>query len=241
MSASTPKERNLSLDLIKWLAIITMVIDHLQYVLPNSGYLFVIGRFAFPAFCMAVAANVFRSQRGDLFSDANVRYLTWLVVFATASEVPFRWLATSSSTMNVMPTLAFGLVAAWGFHHRTRDSAILAAVTLAVSLVLHQSLMYGVFGVLLPAAFVVALQYPQAGWLAPAIMAVLANSRNHWVLTFSSAPMALGVLVAAFSAPIACLWLLSRPTHLALPPVKRWGYWFYPLHMLAIKLATQIA
>ena len=56
------KCRSSSLDLIKWLAMLTMVIDHLRLVWPEISNLFIPGRLSFPLFCVAIAANVARSK-----------------------------------------------------------------------------------------------------------------------------------------------------------------------------------
>ena len=62
----SPHGRDTSLDLIKWLAMLTMLLDHLRYVWPETGWLFVVGRLAFPLFCLGIAANVARSRAGEL-------------------------------------------------------------------------------------------------------------------------------------------------------------------------------
>ncbi|WP_262405570.1 conjugal transfer protein TraX [Pseudomonas fluorescens] len=46
-TAPVIKHRNAGQDLIKWLAMFTMVIDHLRLVWPEMGDLFIVGRLAF--------------------------------------------------------------------------------------------------------------------------------------------------------------------------------------------------
>ena len=118
--------RNAGLDLLKWLAIASMVADHLRYLWPQAEWLFVAGRPAFVWFCLALAANVARTPVGALCTARNGRYLGWLLLFSVLSEGPYRWLDHGSPTLNVMPTLALGLLVAWGLHHRTRAGAALA-------------------------------------------------------------------------------------------------------------------
>ncbi len=103
------KSRSSSLDLIKWLAMLTMVIDHLRLVWPDMTYLFIPGRLSFPLFCVAIAANVARSAPGELLTAANGRYLALMLLFAVISEVPYRYISNSDS-VNVLVTLAIGLV-----------------------------------------------------------------------------------------------------------------------------------
>jgi len=153
--------RSTSLDLVKWLAMLTMVIDHLRYLWPEAtAWLFVVGRFAFPLFCLGIAANVSRSSPGDLYSENNFRYLSWLLAFSLLSELPYRALSETSNTLNVMPTLMLGLIVAWSVHHSDRTGLVLGLFTLIVSIALHDRLMYGAFGVLLPATMVLAVQRP---------------------------------------------------------------------------------
>jgi len=227
--------RDTNLDLIKWLAMLTMLLDHLRYVWPDE-WLFIVGRLAFPLFCLGIAANVARSQPGDLYTDDNVRYLGWMAAFTLISELPYRLLSSGSSTINVMPTLMLGLLIAWGVHHRGRDGFVLALVGVSVAVLIQERLMYGVFGALLPAALLLAIQRPGLVWLLPAALCVLANSRNRWLAEWELQPYTLLIVLTAFVAPLLGLWLLRRPRHFRIWPVKRWGYWFYPGHLAALHL-----
>lgn len=230
--------RSAGLDLLKWLAITSMVADHLRYLWPQANGLFVIGRLAFPWFCLAMAANIARSRPGILFTRGNLRYLQWLLLFAVLSEVPYRWLDNGSLTLNVVPTLALGLIVAWGVHHRNALSGAAALVAALVSTVTSDVLMYGLAGVLLPAAFVLAMARGRTFWLLPGVLALAANLTNSWLLDHVLAPFTLLVLAtAAASVPLGIGILRLR----ALPQVwsvGRWGYGFYPLHLAAIKVLS---
>ncbi len=229
-------KRDASLDLIKWLAMLTMVVDHLRYLWPQAeDCLFMIGRLAFPLFCLGLAANVSRSLRGGLFTQGNARYLAWLMAFSVLSELPYRMLSPASSTLNIMPTLLIGLFIAWGMHHRGRYGALLGILSLAAAAALHDRLMYGVFGTLVPAALVIAIQRPGPSWLIPALLCVLANSRDVWVGGWDSLVIDVD-LIAAFTAPLLGLALLRWPLQWHVWPVTRWGYFFYPVHLVALSL-----
>ena len=206
--------RDAGLGLVKWLAMLSMLIDHLRYLWPDTYGLFVIGRLAFPLFCLGIAANVARTRSGELFSEGNARYLGWLLAFSLLSELPYRLLSPESATLNVMPTLSLGLLLAWGIHHADRNSLFLAATALVVALLLHRQLMYGVIGVTLPAACVLGLKGVR-WWLLPAALAMFA---------IAGAAVLLGVA------------LLRQPMSCTVWPVGRWGYWFYLGHLAAIYL-----
>ena len=232
--------RDANLDLLKWLAMLTMLLDHLRYLWPETAGLFIVGRLAFPLFCLGIAANVARSRSGALYTDDNARYLGWMAAFSVISELPYRLLSSDSSTLNVMPSLMLGLLIAWGAHHRGRDGLVLALAGVSVAVLIQERLMYGVFGALLPAALLLAIQRPGLVWLLPAALCLLANSRNRWVAEWELQPYTLLIVVTAFAAPLLGLGLLRRPDRLRIGPVKRWGYWFYPGHLAALYLIRSL-
>jgi hypothetical protein len=236
----SPQARDTHLDLLKWLAMLSMLLDHLRYVWPESEWLFIVGRLAFPLFCLGIAANVARSQSGVLYSEDNARYLGWMAAFAVISELPYRLLSSDSSTLNVMPSLLLGLLIAWGAHHRGRDGLVLALTGVTVAVLMQERLMYGVFGALLPAALLMAIQRPGLAWLLPAALCVLANSRNRWLAEWGLQPYSLLIVSTAFLTPLLGLWLLRRPGRLKIWPITRWGYWFYPGHLAALYLIRSL-
>lgn len=234
-------DRDKGLDLNKWLAILTMVLDHLRYLWPNAEWLFILGRLAFPLFCLGIAANIARSPAGELYTEGNARYLIWMTVFAVISEFPYRLLSDDSSTLNVMYSLMLGLLIVWGVHHRGRDGVLLVVVGVGVAVLIRERLMYGVFGALLPAALLLAIRRPGLLWLLPAVLCVLANCRNRWVEDWDPPLFGALILLVAFLAPVLGLWLLRRSYDLKIWAVRRWGYWFYPGHLIALYLIDFIA
>ena len=118
-------------------------------------------------------------------------------------------------------------------HHGNRSSVQLAAAALICSVLMHQHLMYGAIGVLLPAAFVLGLKGLRWWWL-PAALAVLANGRNRWVVESAVTPETLLIFVTASGAAILGLVLLRCAISFNVWPVSRWGYWFYPGHLMVL-------
>ncbi|MFW1916233.1 TraX family protein, partial [Acinetobacter sp. ULE_I064] len=106
--------RNKGLDVIKWIAIIAMVIDHLRFIdfISTLGYnntLTIIGRFAFPMFCFVMAVNFKRIIENNN-NDAIKSYLINLSIFSFISEIPYRLLEKTPHVLNVMPTLFLGML-----------------------------------------------------------------------------------------------------------------------------------
>jgi hypothetical protein len=229
------KSRSRSLDLIKWLAMLTMLIDHLRLVWPEMSCLFIPGRLSFPLFCVAVAANVARSKPGALLTAANGRYLALMLLFAAISEVPYRYISTSGS-FNVLVTLALGLVIAWGWQHRTFLSGSLALIAATIAYVLDDPLMYGFYGALAPAAVLLALKMPGVLGLLPAVLCLLSNARSNIVTRALDLEVySLLALSTAFAAPLIGLWLLQQSITFKVWPVRQWGYWFYPGHLASLQ------
>ncbi|QXH67079.1 MULTISPECIES: TraX family protein [Pseudomonas] len=228
--------RDGALDLLKWLALVCMVLDHLRYVGLSLDGLYVPGRLAFPWFCLAIAANVQRVRNTPL--AGHWRYLGWLLLFSALSEVPYRLFIEDADTLNVLPTLALGLLVARGWQQKAPVGRGLALIALLLAGVFSAQLMFGLFGVLLPLAMLLVFTRPWYFCLLPGLVCVAAN---QWqTLLNSGTPVALLGLVACLIAPWVGLVLLRHAKHVAPPPMRRWAYAAYPLHFLLLLLARQI-
>jgi hypothetical protein len=226
--------RSAGLDLVKWTAIVTMVADHVRFLWPAAEGLFIVGRLAFPLFCLAIAVNVGRSTPGRLFTRANLRYLGWMLAFMVLSEGPYRWLDPATQTFSVIPTLTLGLLVAWAVHHPPASARLIGLGAVLIATGCSAQLMYGLPGVLLPAAWLMARSRGGVAWLLPCLLAVAGNLTNSWLFEHLLAPVTLLTMAAAALAiPVGCM--LLRHDHWPVPAVGRWGYLFYPLHLLVIK------
>jgi hypothetical protein len=224
--------RNRALDLLKWLAMLCMVLDHLRYVGWSLDVLYIPGRLAFPWFCLAIAANLTRRPDAPL----GGRYLGWLVIFAAVSEIPYRMFVYPAETLNVLPTLALGLIVAKAWQQRRQPSmAVLGCAALVIAAVFAQHLMFGLPGVLLPLGFVLAWHRPLY-WALP--LGVLCLAGNAWVNLFESVRHvywpAIGGIVACLLAPGLGLVLLRAGIQQAVVPMRRWAYAIYPVHFLVL-------
>lgn len=237
----TINNRNANLDLIKWLALITMLIDHLRLVWPQLADLFVIGRWAFPLFCLAIGANVFRTGQRSLWQVANLRYLGYLLLFTLISEYPYHLLSTESNTFSVMPTLAIGLLLCWCIQYPSVSRATLLIIITSAAYLNSDQLMYGWLGALLPAACLLAIRFGYRLWWLPALIAAMVNFPYEFSSGVALQGSDLLILTSASFAPLAGLWLLQqRFTLWFIAPVGRWGYWFYPLHLAILALLRDL-
>lgn len=113
------KEKGISADMLKWIALITMFIDHVgaviigqipQFEIPavNTAYYVMryVGRLAFPIYCFLLVEGYFHTGN-------QMRYLRDLMIFGAISEIPFEicfMTEVGNGFHNVYWTLALGLV-----------------------------------------------------------------------------------------------------------------------------------
>lgn len=118
----TEKRAGLSAMTLKYIAMATMLVDHMGYVLfPWILWLRCVGRIAFPIFAFQIAEGCIRTH------DRR-RYALRLLLFAVLTEVPFD-LAFSGrpldpSYQNVLWTLLAGALVCWAadWAQRTPDA-----------------------------------------------------------------------------------------------------------------------
>jgi len=123
-------------ELLKWIAIITMTVDHVGVVLyPEFTVLRFIGRLSFPLFAYLLILG--------MESTRNIRnYFTRLFIFALISQVPF-FLAIDNGPfdlLNIFFILSLGLL----FIHFFKKGSVFIFVPLFTSIVLP--LDYGIYG-----------------------------------------------------------------------------------------------
>lgn len=222
--------RDGALDLLKWLALLSMVLDHLRYVGLSLDGLYVPGRLAFPWFCLAIAANLHRVRNAPV--TGQWRYLGWLLLFSVISEVPYRMFIDDADTLNVLPTLALGLLVARGWLQKAYVDRGLALIALIIASVFSTHMMFGFFGVLLPLAMLLVFGRP---WYFSVLPGLVCLAANQWQILLNSASLvAILGLVACLIAPLAGLWLLRYARHVSPPAMRRWAYALYPLHFLLL-------
>ena len=128
---------DLGRELLKWIAIITMTVDHVGVIFyPEFTFLRFIGRFSFPLFAYLLILGIENTR--------NIRYyFTRLFIFALISQVPF-FLALGYGpfdSLNIFFTLSFGLLFVYFF----KKSSVFVLVPVFASLVLPFD--YGIYGI----------------------------------------------------------------------------------------------
>lgn len=232
-------QRDGALDLLKWLALLSMVLDHLRYVGYSVDFLYVPGRLAFPWFCLAMAANLSRPRA--VATGNQWRYLGWLMAFSAISEIPYRLFIPDPDTLNVMPTLVLGLMVARGWRQPTLQPRLLAVGAVLLAALFPERLMFGFFGVLLPLAMLLVIHRP---WYFSLLPGPVCLAANQWQVLYPSAQMgnsaAIYGMAACLIAPLVGVLLLRHAGRLMPPPMRRWAYALYPVHFLLLLAIRQI-
>jgi len=127
-------------EILKWMAIVSMTIDHIGASLyPQFEFLRLIGRLSFPLFCYLLVLG--------LENTRNVgNYFMRLFLFALISQVPF-YLAFGMGpfeSLNVFFTLSSGLAFLYFYQKKNIPLALLPVLA---SLILRFD--YGIYGILL--------------------------------------------------------------------------------------------
>lgn len=204
-------------SVLKWIAVLTMVIDHVGAILfPDQIWMRVIGRVAFPVYAYCLA-------EGFRYTSDYRRYLGRLALFAILSEIPFDLafygVPFSFAHQNVFFTLTLGLILLWVLE-RCREQLLLCAGAFVVLCFLAQALHmdYGAGGLLMVFAFYLARQgtSPWIGWG----IFVFINLFGY----------AGGVQWAA----IIALLPIGLYSGKAGKKKQRFFYWIYPLHLLLL-------
>lgn len=243
-----PKEVALNKDtnLLKLIAMITMLIDHTGKMFFGRYQLMrIVGRIAFPIFAYCIAV-------GCVYSRNRLKYLTRILLMGLISQ-PFYAIALahttpsmytirfadnpigavvnfyvqSWATPNIMYTLAFGLLIIWSLRDR-QFICTLALVLLAWKL--QNSINYGWKGVALIVLFYLFIN---RWWLSLPIMLAY---MLWWGIEGGGTYQLFGIRFGIQAFAILALPLIYIPTYSKLK-INKWVYYlFYPAHLIGIML-----
>lgn len=120
-------KKGISSDALKWIAVVTMFIDHIGAAVLEKSPLYqtevwfrgvdialrYIGRLAFPIYCFLLVEGFFHTR-------SRMKYFCNLAIFTLLSEIPFDLAFCGEITFakqNVYYTLVFGYLAMWGMEY----------------------------------------------------------------------------------------------------------------------------
>ena len=176
--------------------------------------------------------------RGSLLraNDGQWRYLGWLLLFSAVSEIPYRMYIPDPDTLNVLPTLALGLLVARGWQQPVLASRLLAVGAL---------LLAGFFSAATDVRFLwravaagdaagdsAALVFQRCcrGWSAWRPI----NGRCCITPLGWATSRRFSAIATCLIAPWLGLFLLRHAKGVNPPPMRRWAYALYPAAFPAV-------
>jgi hypothetical protein len=190
-------------DILKLLAIITMLIDHLGYIFfPDIIFLRVIGRIAFPIFAYHISIGY--------INTSNLRnYAIRLFLFGLISQLPYNMLFKNG--LNIFFTLFLGLIFIYSVDKK--KYIVLALVILSPIIF---DIEYGYYGL-----FIILSFY------------YFRENHNNTILsiTFINIIYFINYNFSIQIFSLLALWLIHRDWKIKIKLNKYLYYSFYPLHI----------
>jgi hypothetical protein len=217
---------------IKIAAILAMLLDHAgEFFWPQVIWLRWVGRLAFPLFAWLVANGVKHTQD-------EKKYLIRLVVFAVVSQWPYLWARQSLQPdfwgLNVLFTLALGLLAIWAVKSKANNWGKLGFLFLICAAAVGLKMDYGATGVLSVLASYVFFD----SWRALVFSQAIIFSAGFWLVGIwnLAMPGQLKIGISGYNellAPLAFLVIYFYDGKLG-PKAKYLFYVVYPLQFVII-------
>lgn len=207
-----------TLEALKWLALVSMIYDHVvRFVLSGEGVggATAFGRLAFPLFAFIIAYNLSRPT-----TNASVyRRVFARLVFFGLLATPAYWYLLRPLPLNILFTFALTLALVWSLEKR----GVWVGIAALLFAFFASSVDYGLWGVLLSLSLFAWCKLPFGFW-SLAALAFGFTALN----TVNGSPWGLLALPLIMLAPYISI---------SLPRSKWLFYWFYPAHLSVIALA----
>ena len=231
------KYQFLSRDVLKLIAIVSMLLDHVgKLFFPNVLILQIIGRLAMPIFAFFIA-------EGFHYTRNKLKYFLTIFIFAVIAQIPYNFLWQG---LNILFTFACSLFLLW-LWDCAKNLGIIEKIMLRL-------IVFLVFMMLSCVAYLTKLDYRWYGILLPFVFYSL---RNKPILKFLSFAAFTGLFVAekiALAYPfvafgsfmqlfaVGSVFLLAfyNKSLSSNKKLKYVFYIFYPLHLIILLALTLV-
>jgi len=217
---------------IKIIACITMILDHIKYAIPitNNYFTQYLGRISFPLFAFLVT-------EGYVHTSDLKRYYKRLILFACISQIPFmlfRTLVGKWQMLNIMFTLLLGLTAILIYDKGKNKIISCLAVIVIIYLGKVLRVDYGWWGVAI--IFVIYLFRNKKILLS---ISYIILSTVYYYLTFGNALLKLKNMYYLIFTIVPIIFILIYNGKQG-RKIKYFFYAFYPVHMIILYLLSYI-
>lgn len=212
---------------LKIIAVISMLIDHSGYLIFNGfSFMNYIGRLAFPIFAFLIT-------KGYVHTSNLKKYFLRLLIFAIISQIPFMLLFPNGFTLNILFTLALGLLAITVYNKFKNKLLGFIFVILCSVLAHFLHFDYGWFGIAIIFIFYI-FKNKKAYMNIFFIVATFINYIYYFAKTLRIEYLLIFLFCCLSLIPIN-LYNGKKGKN-----IKYFLYAFYPLHLIALYLITLI-
>lgn len=216
---------------IKIIACITMVLDHIKYAIPQTDCFITeyLGRLSYPLFAFLVV-------EGYVHTSDLKKYYKRLLVFAVISQIPFmlfRTLVGEWKMLNIMFTLLLGLLSITAYDKIKKEYISFPVCILLILLGEFLNVDYGWFGVTMILILYIFREKNILKLISYTILIILyfyfsgIKVINHAVI----------MLFISMLLPIILILLYNGKQG---KKMKYFFYWFYPIHMIILYVLSFI-
>lgn len=221
------------INILKYLAILFMVIDHISTILLPEPIVILnfIGRISFPLFACILSYNYLHNTKN------KCKYIQRLCAFGLISQ-PFYYFAFNRSIfeLNIFITLSIGLLIIYFYEIFSQKNSnklkqsLIFIIPILVLLPISQFINYTIFGLCLIISFY--LFFKQANiinFLFLLVFLVLINLSTIENISY---------IFSLFS--IVIIYIVSNTT-IKVAILNKWFFFiFYPIHLVVLKLCSFI-
>lgn len=221
----------MTIFVIKIIACITMVFDHIKYAIPiTENWITVyLGRVAFPLFAFLIT-------EGYMHTSNLKKYIERLIVFGLISQIPFmlfRTLVGEWKMLNIMFTLLLGLLAITAYD---KISKKYISIPICIVLIILGELLkvdYGWFGV---ALVLILYVFKKQKYILPFAYIVLLIAFFYYNKMLEFHQIYIKYFIG-YLIPLIFIMLYNGKKG---KKIKYFFYAFYPMHMIILYLITVI-
>lgn len=232
------KNRSASINLIKILAVIAMIVDHsgvfFQKILSQDIYFALreIGRFSYPAFAFVLVINF-------LYNTSNKKvYLKRLFIFAIIAQPFFFLISNQIYILNVFFTFYIGLLGILIYQERSKW---LPFYIFIVWLILHYTnINYGFEGLMIIWFMFLSNEAILAFYKSKSIKTFLYLYFSFITMAFFIVTLSMGYEIQTVLGFTVVIILFALKIGIKRKLNKYFFYIFYPLHIGILKVITII-
>ena len=214
----------MSIFVLKIIAMLTMVIDHSRYIVPefDNDITKIIGRISFVLFTFILSEGIWHTKD-------RKKYLKRLTLFAIVSQIPFmlfRTIVGRFVLLNILFTFAIPMIGIILIdkYNSKKMKVVIGLICILLGLIIPVD--YGVYGVILVLAFYYSRK---TKWFDISYIVInlcyyldkFIEIKNFEILI----PYIIGVLIG---------YVILKFYNGKLGKKIKFLYWFYPVHMLII-------